>query len=337
MPNHLSPVGCATINPWRRRGAMRFAAALAGFLCLTLSGQRSASAQDEGYRVGLVVVTTLGVSADEAEGISGRMAKALEERLVIDTKLGTRATLTRPIAESCATDRPCIARVGAALEARELLFLAIVRIGGRLQINVTWADVASGVTEPRDPVRVDTVDDEQELFLQAATRLIPNAQRRPKARPEIIPDKKEKPTSEPLQPPGGTPPMADVSAEGAGMPPTSQRIDRVGGRHMTTGVWVFGGVSVLALAGGATFGTLALRTSGELDDAGCNQSACNEPPSRVTALRRQIDVADGLFATALIAGVVAGVLYWRSSSSSDRRVAIGATEHGWQLSLSGSF
>lgn len=281
-------------------------------LCLA-PGARSAFADTPGLRVGVVVVTAIGMDLDDAEMVGTRMARALGERLFVDVEVGTRERLGQRPSETCVAEIPCIHEVGAKLNVHELLFLAIVRIGDRLQINITWADAASGASEARDPIRLEGATQDLDAFTEAATRLLPNARSRPAAPlPETVP-------------PAG--PLAPVTGEPG----------PIDGRRLTRGVWIAGGISALALAGGTTLGIMALRTQSRLEDAGCDPGPCEQPAPKVSTLRQQAAISDALFAGALISGVVAGVLYWRSGRADARTVTVGATPTGVQLSVSGSF
>lgn len=267
-----------------------------------------AAAQDEGFRVGVIVVTAIGVDDGEARAIARRMATTLSERLVVAAEADDTGV---PVPETCVVEAGCVREHGQRLGARELLFLAMVRIGEGLQINVTWADTATGNTEQRDPVRIQSTDDDVEIFAHAAARLLPTARRR--SRDEAV-----------LPTGGPSTAFADFG-------------DRSTGRKLTAGVWIAGGISVLALAGGTAFGVMALRTESQLESAGCAPGPCNEPESQVERLRFQAGVSDALFMTALVAGATAGILYWRSGASDVRGVVFSATPESAQVSFTGRF
>jgi hypothetical protein len=87
------------------------------------------------------------------------------------------------------------------------------------------------------------------------------------------------------------------------------------GRHVTTAVWIAGGVSAAALVGGAIFGLQALSTNSDLHDQGCADHPCDGADSRADRMETQMTYADVLFATAVVAGAAAAVLYWKSAPS----------------------
>jgi hypothetical protein len=85
------------------------------------------------------------------------------------------------------------------------------------------------------------------------------------------------------------------------------------GRHLTTAAWIAGGVGAAALVGGAIFGLQALSTNSDLADQHCNEVPCGDGGSRADRMETQMTYADVLFATAVVAGATAAVLYWTSA------------------------
>lgn len=288
----------------------------------------SEGSETRDLRVAVVVVTALGVAPDEAQAMGARLGEAvgqtLQVEIVPDDAL--RAELDEPALQTCVANPGCVQRASEILGASEILFLAIVRIGERVQMNITWADGSSGVTDSRDPVRIEQTDLEQPdreraIFAQAASRLVPDARRRPDAPDPLAPV--VKPVVEPA------------------VTRTESPISKPGPRRFTPGVWITGGVAVTALAGGATFGFLAQRTDRALARDGCDEMECGDREARVDRLEFRSAVADTLFVTAAVAGAAAAFLYWRSGGDPEKpgppSVSVGATPNGAQVILSGSF
>ena len=313
-------------------------------LAQTLAPAAAQSANAE-YPVGIVVVTAIGLERGEADAVARALGDTLQEKLLVQAKMNPKQGA---ISESCAAKPRCISQVGSDLQARELLFLAVVRLGDRLQMNVTWAEVATGKTQPREPIRVKGTGTEPGLFADVVAGLVPNASERPAGSAGTTADKRTDPDPDP-----GTPGDKDGTGDSTGdgndsvgagaLDPTIDPtvgggpIDRPGKRRLTTGVLIAGGISAVALIGGATFGAMALGTDGGLQDDECHLGPCDMIDDRVDTLRRQVNLSDAFFATALVAGAAAGFLYWRSGNSAKQTVGVVPTRSGVQVSLSRSF
>ena len=104
------------------------------------------------HRVGVIPSVEVNVDARRAEALTGTMADALRDKLVIDAIGGADVIRRLPDAglpDDCVAQPACISQIGARLEVDELLFLVIVQVGHTIQIDATWADVATGKTVAR--------------------------------------------------------------------------------------------------------------------------------------------------------------------------------------------
>ena len=182
-----------------------------------------------GPRVGIVVELTVNVSPDRAEQLGAALADALHRELEVDAVGGADVTRRLPeggVPDECLARRDCVTDLARRLDATELLFLAVVQVGADIQLDASWADVATGeiVARPRIELLADARAGE--VFSAAATRLLPHARRRP---------------------------LAVVVQPGASRPAARDR-------YLTRGAWLAGGAGVAALAGGAILGLSARST-----------------------------------------------------------------------------
>lgn len=290
-------------------------AVLAG-LCLAVPAVRA-------ERVGVVVAATVNTRPDEPERLASALGKALRERLDIDVVAGSEAQRRLPpdgVPDTCVIDAACQRDVAGRLDADQLLILAVVRVGERVQIDATWVHVATGRTASRERILVqDGGAPASRVFAAAARVLLPDAAPRP-------------------------------GASGAGDPASAavQPAAR-STRRITPGVWVAGSASAGALLAGGLFALDAVRRHRELEARGCADVSC--PRGDIDAVDTRARLADVLFGVSLVAGVTAGVLYWASAQAeparSARRVPLGtdrhtymdvtATRHGLSITWGGSF
>ena len=242
-----------------------------------------ARADERVPRVAVVVTVQVNVSDLEATLLAERLGDALQDKLYVDVIAGrdvTRRLADFRMPEDCVAQPECVKKVGERLDADQIIFLVIVRVGKQFQIDPTWAEVATGTTRAREAIALDESEALPErVFRPRASKLLPDAKVRKEASTTVI--------------------------IGGGEPK---------GRHLTTGVWIAGGISAAALLGGAIFGLEALSTSSSLQDDGCDKMACDDATSRADRMETQMTYADVLFGTALVAGGVATYLYFTSAS-----------------------
>ncbi len=108
-------------------------------------------------RVALVVHPVVNVSEADSKPIVADLAAALRKRFDAEFVAGdaVRSKLPANLPEDCVSDAHCIGEVGDRVGADQLLFLVMVRVGTKIQINPTWAEIQSGRALPRDPVELD--------------------------------------------------------------------------------------------------------------------------------------------------------------------------------------
>jgi hypothetical protein len=270
------------------------AAALAG----------ASSAHAEGLRVGVVIATRVNVTEAEADALGSALGDALRDQLIVDVVAGAESRRRLPpggMAEDCVAQPGCVDDVAERLGADELLFLVVVRIGPRVQIDSTWARPE---TEQVDSRAAMVIEDGKQgapmVFARAARRLLPEA------------------------------PVRLVNA-----PLTGERGSR--GRRITRGVGIAGAVSLAALAGGIGLALAARSDYDELEADGCAQAACPGVDDRVDSMENKALAADVLFGASAAAAGVAVILYFASGGGEEAPVRVGADPHGAHVWLGGRF
>ncbi len=261
-------------------------------------------------RLGVVVGLAVNVEPEQAAALAESLAQVLEEQFIVETVAGAEATRRLPAAgvpEECIGLPACIADLGARLSVDELLVLVIVRVGESLQLDASWVDVATAEVVPRPAVALAADGDARAAFVAAAGAMLPNATPRPSPAPvraEVVADSSIIGTPEPS-------------------PPSS--------RHLSTGVWIAGGVGVAALTGGVGFGLTARSRHGRCEDEPCAESELDGLESRALA-------ADLFFGAAAVSAAVAAVLYWRSDEAVEApRVGLNFRPGGAVVGVGGQF
>ncbi len=311
----------------------RFLATVALTLCI--AAPHASADEPIRARAAVVLLDAINLEREQAEARAEALRQALAEVLAVEVvSRDETAASAAEVIPGCAQRPECVRALGAALVAQELLFMSIVRIGSRVKVTFTWADGGSGASEDRAPVAMAFSDDAKAAFVEVADGLLPRVSPRARARAETSDDGAAKPGEEPE---GGAPSDGQGGLGSAAIPPANDAAPA--GRRATTGVLIAGGVAALALAGGTVLGLQALATEGELEDArdsGCGAPPCPVDSGRRDDLIRQRDRADLLFATAVVAGAVAGVLYWRSGSG-DTAVHVSALPSQAGVFVTGRF
>jgi len=235
-------------------------------------------------RVGVAVSTQVNVAPAEAQAMSEALGKALHGKLMVDIIAGGEAARRLPeegVPDGCIVDKACIADIAQRLSADQLLFLVVVRVGSRIQIDSTWADPATGKAVSRAAVVIEGGQDAEEQFALAAANLMPDAALRPAApvdpQPVTGPDSPDGPTLVTKQRP----------------------------RRMTTPAWIAAGVGGASLAGAITF-TLLTRSAYQ----DCEGVECSD--GRLDSIENKALAADVLWGAAVVSGAAVGVLYWMS-------------------------
>jgi hypothetical protein len=263
-------------------------------------------------RVALVVSLRVNVEVEEADLLADRLGDALQEKLLVDVLGGgevTRRLSDMNVAEDCVGNKACVQKVAERLNADELVFLVVVRVGGAIQIDPTWTDGKGDKLAAREAIVLEETDKLPErVFRAAAGRILPHIAERKPPSPQIV-----------VQP--GQPVAPEKPA-----------------RHMTRGTWIAGGIAAGALVGGVVFAGIAYGKDGDLEDQGCEQMPCDA--SDIDSLETSMIIADSLFVGALVAGGVAGYLYYRSdevAAEPSTRVSATPTRGGFFVQASGHF
>lgn len=293
--------------------------ALAALLWAALLPEAAAQSPQ---RIGIVVTTAVNLDDSEADELTAALGQALEQSLGVVVTAGaeTRRRLPREgLPAGCVGEAECRTDLGQRLDADELLMTVAARVGDRIQIDITWVDVASGKVASRPAIVLEGDADRATALRNAGPTLLPHIQ--------------------PV-------PAADEGQGKVAAPPRSER-------RMTTGVWIAGGVSAVALAGALGFGYRSFT----IDDKGCTTPSDCESAQDDLGLSNTL--ADGLAVVGVAAGVTALVLYLSSeepvpSAGSERAgaargkrpvvdrgvglgVGLGAGPGGIQVSIGGAF
>lgn len=298
-------------------------AALAALLGICLVPAAAAA-----ERVGVVVTVTLNTRAQEARRLADALGSALLDQLDIDVVAGRETERRLPpggVPDTCVVDSACQQDVGRRLDADQLLLLAVVRVGARVQIDATWVHVATGRTASRPRILIHDGQSTSKVFADAVFELMPDAALRMGAGRRRAGERTaagDQPASEP----------ANELAAPAPVP-----------RHVTPGVWIAGGLAAGALLASGVFAADAMRRHRDLDASGCADTPC--PISDIEAVDTRARVADVLLGVGVIAGVTAVVLYWQSSepgaeqtvSQRRPRLDVVATDRSMSLTWGGSF
>jgi hypothetical protein len=263
-----------------------------------------ASARAEALRIGVVVATRVNVTEGEADALGSTLGDALRDQLTVDVVSGAESRRRLPsggMPEDCVAKAACVQEVAERLGADELLFLVVVRLGQRVQIDSTWARPRTQQIASRAALVIeDGEESAPKVFAGAARRLFPEA------------------------------PVRLMNA-GIAVEPRSR------GRHITRGVAIAGAASLAALAGGIGLALAARNDYDELEADGCAQRECAGVGDRVDTMENKALAADVLFGASAVAAGVAAVLYLGSGGSERGPVSVGADSHGAHVWLGGEF
>lgn len=137
-----------------------------------------AAAETRPIRLGVVVSQASNVSTEDGRGISDGVAEALRKRHNIKVISGAEAERRYPangLAEDCSVRAVCVRDIGERLKADQMLFLSVVRLGNRVQVDPTWADVRKGRSKSQPAFTFDATKKKQRraAFKEAAGGLLP--------------------------------------------------------------------------------------------------------------------------------------------------------------------
>ena len=280
---------------------------------LALALWASTAAADDQRRIGIIVSVYVNVSADDARAIATELGDVLRKERPVDIIAGLETERRMPeggLPDECVAKPECRNDLGRRLDADELLML--VEMGGRIQIDATWANVASGKVTSRPQIAIEPGDDRAAIFTEAVPLLLPHIkQAEPNKGPAIV------------------------------IVPTTQQ--KSSSRHFTTATWVATGLSAAAFIGGGIFALSAQQKFASLEDDGCRDAPCD--PAEIDSLRTRALAADILFGVAAVSAVTALWLYLRSDNrSGDEQtppkpstVRVNAGPNSIALGIGGSF
>ncbi len=228
------------------------------------------------HRVAVIPSVEVNVDAHRAEALTSTLADALRERLDVDAIGGADVTRRMPAAglsEDCVAQKACVADLGKRLEVDQLLFIVIVQVGDTIQLDSTWADVATGNTIARPMIKLDDDARAAQIFGDAAQKLLPGSPLRSASKTIVI-----------TQPGDTTTP-----------------------RHFTTTSLITGGVAVVGLGVGIGLG---LSTRSSYNHCNSLELACSD--SEISGIHTRAILADGITAIGVAAAAATVVLFWRS-------------------------
>jgi len=242
-------------------------------------------------RVGVVVAVHVNMSDEDAQALGDQIGEGLRDALVIDVVAGAQAARRLPpkgVGELCVARPECVKDTAQRLDADQLLFLTVVRLGKRVQVEPTWTDASGAQSASRDTIVLDAGASARETFAGAAGRLLP----------DIAVRSKTAPVEEPTPPATSEKPATLATSTTSDLvvttPPPEPR------RRIHLGTWIAGGVALGALAGGVAFGLAARSAKNELEDEGCGDTKrCDD--SRVDSLEKKMLWADVFYATSAVA------------------------------------
>ncbi|GAB4541301.1 MAG: hypothetical protein Tsb0020_54240 [Haliangiales bacterium] len=278
-----------------------------------MAASAPAHAQQTGpQRIGIAVSAEVNVTPEDADQMAAALGEALETRLGVVATAGPEARRRMPLdglPESCAGDAACRADLANRLNADELLFLVIVRVGAQVQLDVTWAEVGGDRLASRPAITIEDGDNLSSVFADAAGSLLPHIEAQVDRRAAEASVPPPQPRAQPQTPPSVTPSAGGGAAEAGGA---------------SSATWIAAGVAGAALIGGAGVGYLAMSGYSDCEPRG----SCDD--SELDSVGRNALIADALFVTAGIAAAVAVVLYLTSDDGGGAERAGGVS---FQLGL----
>ncbi|GAB4516455.1 MAG: hypothetical protein Tsb0020_35120 [Haliangiales bacterium] len=301
-------------------------------------------------RVGVVVALDVNTTKAERNRIARAVGDALATAHPVEVTAGwdvERRLQSSEIPRSCIGSPRCMDDLAARLEADELLMLVIVQVGGDVQIEPTWYQVANRRMMSRSAIMFDAAaKDLGAVFGPIASGLRPDLEPRA-GEPTAM-------TSQPSQPsqPSKTR-VATSATSGAGAATSAnagQSVDTAGqggsttetfvepddpsqsGRYMTTGTLIATGIAATALAAG-----IGTTVATDIRYRRCTDGVCEGDERRT--LRRHAVAADVLVGVAAVSTITAAVLYWRSapSDSSGTEVLVTTSPHSAGFMVKGRF
>jgi len=261
----------------------------------------------KGPRVVVVPVAAVNLDAQRVDALTADLAEGLNAELIVDAigGLDVRRTLRADLPADCATQPTCAAEVAKATGAQQILFVAMVDAGGTgsLQVDSTWVEPSTGKSVNRSSLSLtSTIDaDAKARFREAATKFLPDATVRPKAKLGSA-----------------------VSLEGKlvdGKP-----------RHVTMPAILTGSLAVVGLGVGIGFG---LSARGKYDTCENNKNTCTD--GQKDSIRHADLAADLGWVTAIGAAIATGVIFVTSAEAPHVIAAPAETGAGGSIFYVGRF
>ncbi len=257
-------------------------------------------------RIAVVPVAAVNLDTQRVDALAQDLAEGLSAELEVDAVggLDVRRSLRADLPADCATQPSCATEVARATGASQILFVVMVDAGGTgsLQVDSTWVDPASGTTANRPSVSLtSSIDaDAKARFREAATKFLPDATPRPKAKLGSA-----------------------VSVDG--------RLVDGHPRRITLPAMITGGVAVVGLGVGIGFG-LSARSKYNA----CEQSTTCSAADKDT-IRHHDLYADLGWVTAIGAAIASGVIFATSAEAPHVIATPVDAGTGGTLSYLGSF
>jgi hypothetical protein len=223
--------------------------------------------------------------------------------------------LASSLPRDCLARPSCIKSLHQRVGTDRLYLLTVVRIAQLTRVDISRVDGLAGTVRPVAVVSVDKPETQRAQFRALAASIVPGASARPK-------------------------PMAVAKPQKL----VVKYVREPRGRHVTSGVWLAGSIAVAAGASAVVTGLFANDLYKDLERAGCKDNPCDRVPelrADRNTLRRLTITTDVLIGVSLTSAVVAGYLYWTSSSPgrerSEMRVGFVGDGRSIGVGLGGSF
>ncbi len=247
-------------------------------------------------KVGIVPGIAVNLDAARVDALGQDLADALAAELDVDTIGGLEVRRLLPpdgVAPDCVTTPACVSDVARRLGATQLLFIVMVDTGsgGAIQIDSTWIDLATGKSGSRPPVDITDIATATAKFTAAAKQLLPDAA--PRAKTTV------------------TPPI---------VVPVTKDIPR----HLTTPMYITGGVAIVGLGLGIVEG---LGARSRYND--CLSIVCTQ--SQKDAVSSRDHIADVGWAFALVGAAATTYLFLTSG------VVVTPSPEGVSVTVTGRF
>lgn len=279
-------------------------------------------------RVALVVHPVINVTEAESKPIVAALAAAMRQRYQAEIVSGdaVRSKLPSSLPEDCVSDAQCIGEVGDRVGADQLLFLVIVRVGPKVQIDATWAEIRTGRSVPRDTIELDDAGPPRdEVLAEVAPTMLP--------RGTVA-------TVESAKPRGQAP--AETKAEGRLPPaPTSSPWEAGNGSRvgLDTVAWGAAGVAAVSLGVGVALVLGGLADYDQQLELGCDQRQGEARGTCVALTDRfatRSTVANMLILGAGLSAATSIALFAASAAQEDSW-ALSVTPDGVGVSYGGRF